>query len=1459
MANDWIGPDSDQAPYYSQVGNNNSGSSSSSTSYENRRIGVDIVGGEPPSMEPESGNPLFDIPRGGAEFVGGRLVDLFNLYDTPNRFMQEEVAKTRIRNAMAFGDPKLADKYLNMVTLNDMSIDDVASEMYRDGVAVTGGVPHDLLLSIFADPMNIIMPTVGGYYQRARKSAGFLDQMGASTTADIMGRVKAKTPMTVDDEAFMSKRMNVALGKGYQRISRGAGGTVKALAQLVFGKTASAVVTALGLNTIKKVAQYADAGGSSELFDDAVGIASAHVSRGAAANHVVNQSIIRNSSAVEGRIAAVNRATSVKDVDALAEFRKASALDETSAILKQDEVDAQFAELYAIKEQKMKAGAGSEWAEKVRRGLVDEAVQGDLSAQVGKGGVLTVLDEAIVSNRNSIDREVALVFTRESADAMLIADQGANVAREHFANKLEFLMSREEAGNLFDELIQVPLGDPAKQRRAIIEAINVGNFLHLGNAAKQLSGNMRALRQFADTPSFFKKIDAKIRPLIRSQIGRMSIVSARTMTKQDKTRIISELDAAESAIEKQEIVRRAISEYDNVGAEFQALGDASKTRVTDFTVESFRTQLERLGDLPDEIPARFTKALDGVPEYTNFISDADRLGYKIILEPEGVVTAPRMDITEFGNRAAVRPKASLWVPITDDGMDVVFGNRTKLGKFIDYNFKDRSTIKIMQNTLDRMYEYASTRLTSPLSRALIRDIHREMMDEAFKTRGSLRTVAMSLLGEGDGNVTTFIQRMENRIALQGPEALQEFKALVHNGDFEDMVFYAARGDLQVTGLAAQASGAFKQALRSQPVLRGSIGKWIVQWSDLWYPKFKFTKNPIFQLAEIVESKFFNGLRGLMPEWRIPATGKRFGTKRYYEVVDPLTEKTIKLDSVKLIQDVAAAERPELQFAQDMAALNAYFGYSTTQALLTVGESGSEFVKSMEKSKSWWNGLVNSAATSKANDFWLMTADANLSRMAEELPRMMSETAPAQWDLWLKSAGGDSRGAALLFLHQAHSLRTSRAAARTFLNRHKPLGIGFGRQYDDDPIKNLNTAIRESNGKLDTRGASASAKRLADTLSDVHAGAQAVGYNEETLKKITKVITSLRRTKPNVRSAKATYNKAVQELKLIGMEMETEFKFAVARKQSVRDSLISIGIPKPMATEMASLYVVAQRRGEILPEVALKVERAVDGRGAIDEADATRIADNLQAVREARTGEETVWNTVMDGIDAQIRHESIPVHFYNPSRSFFERTFNHVFFSLYPTSYMFGKVLPEYMRLLYATRTNSLAGLVLTPYDKIIKLASGGKFSLKAWSQFAPLVGFSAAYKIRQSMIREMSNVQDPNEYDPLMFFLTQTLIPGLPTDITVGANVAPIAAVEEFGKTIEEGKGVPEALFAGAAKGVGTAALSMKRVGLPQAVTVAGSIANTLANPPEDISPIENIQTFVETRLEDLGKFLRNE
>jgi hypothetical protein len=54
-----------------------------------------------------------------------------------------------------------------------------------------------------------------------------------------------------------------------------------------------------------------------------------------------------------------------------------------------------------------------------------------------------------------------------------------------------------------------------------------------------------------------------------------------------------------------------------------------------------------------------------------------------------------------------------------------------------------------------------------------------------------------------------------------------------------------------------------------------------------------------------------------------------------------------------------------------------------------------------------------------------------------------------------------------------------------------------------------------------------------------------------------------------------------------------------------------------------------------------------------------------------------------GVEALMRAEdaSHTLHYYNRSRSFVERSANHVYFGLYPASYMWGKVFPELLRFL----------------------------------------------------------------------------------------------------------------------------------------------------------------------------------
>lgn len=102
------------------------------------------------------------------------------------------------------------------------------------------------------------------------------------------------------------------------------------------------------------------------------------------------------------------------------------------------------------------------------------------------------------------------------------------------------------------------------------------------------------------------------------------------------------------------------------------------------------------------------------------------------------------------------------------------------------------------------------------------------------------------------------------------------------------------------------------------------------------------------------------------------------------------------------------------------------------------------------------------------------------------------------------------------------------------------------------------------------------------------------------------------------------------------------------------------------------------------------------------------------------------------------------HFFNPDRGWLERTLNHPYLGLYPLSYMYGKVLPEFARFLLRR-----------------------PFGLEA-----PLVGAAAVNRVQQTLLARRA--MDP-EFDMFLndhkdaIYLIEVLLPGGPTNIPVNA------------------------------------------------------------------------------------------
>lgn len=1446
--------------------------------YEQRKIGVNLLGQEEPRQVEEG--PLSVIGgavNAGRAAVGGGLDLLFSAWDTPNRIIQSEVAKARVNKAVRFGDPSVSRKYISMVEDQDMSISEVADIMYKDGVAVTGGRGHDLLVSIFLDPMNWVAPSAMKGISAIRKSAGILDELSEEGKRDIFGRIKQQRQLTPDQERFMNNRLATTLGTGWRNMGRGLSGARKAFAHAFFGRASSAWLASVGINALLKISGLADAKNAGAAFDVAFNRGAAHTIRGAAATYLVNQSVVRNSAAVNARVRAVNDAVSAGDLAARERFLGASRLDETAAGLSDEQILEQFDELVKMRDS---MPVGADWQRRAAERLSGQAVETELGVLYGGDSrrLITYLDDAYVNNGKAIDREVAGIMNREADKSRLIIDQGMDATKQEVHRLLSFIIDQDEAYKLVDDILLESGGDIVRRNRQLIELLNSSRLVHLGHSASVLGDDLLALRELGRSRKFIAELPEDIRTIVREQVGRLTIVGNRTMTTADRDALLGALNAAEDIEKRREIVRDAIMSFDNLGAEFQNLGKAADTLVTDGTIVEMTELLKAMDNIPESVPVVWTRALANVPQYINVFSNAARLGYKVILEPVGVVARKSYKQIDTGARPAVRAESTaLWVPLVDEGMDVVLSNRTAIGRIVEKAFTERTTIKIMQNSLDRMYEYVQKSNVAidgkpfgTISRNLVKALHAEIMDYAFATKNSLRTVGLSLEGRGDSVVNGLIDRMQDRARRLGPEATREFNVLVHNGILQDMLFYAARGDTELVGTAQAFTGAVKHWMYRGGGAMSQAGRAVTNWTDHYYGRLKFGDNPTFWVQEIIESKFFNRLRGIMPEWKIDVGDKelvRFGSKKTYDVIDPDTGKTIRLDSTKIIQEYANASRPELKYTQEMAMLTHYLGYKTTEAMLSSSTMADALVTGF-KDRGLFGRISGPAqeivGRKKADEFWLLTTEQTLNRMAESLPTLMAQNAPRQWDIWLEAAGGDARGAALLMLHKASALRGSRAVVADYLRVHTPAGYGFGRMYDDDPIKILRSATKEARRAMRGGDPTQIATKLADSLVRVRALAKNIGYADDTIMNIDLAIKNLRAISPDRNMSLAKMAEIDKSLGEAGEALTKEFTAAITRKTAVRDLLIGSGVPKPMAAEMAASFVVAEKRAEMLPEISLAIENLVTAGKAVDPADIDKLKDHLQALREWRAGEQTVINALMDGIERTIKSESMRVHFYNTERSFVERSLNHVVFSLYPTSYMFGKVLPEYMRLLFATRTNSLAGkIIYAPQNMMriaLKYASGGKFNPKAWSEFAPLTGFAAMYRVRQDIIRELGSQEDLAEYNPLMFLILQMMIPGIPTDITVSANPMITEPIKETVSEFQE----TEDFGSAASKGLQTLSYQFGRapartVGAAFLPVQIGKIAGQIGKASEEAGgPVELIQSFTEGAVDQISRIIFN-
>ncbi len=143
---------------------------------------------------------------------------------------------------------------------------------------------------------------------------------------------------------------------------------------------------------------------------------------------------------------------------------------------------------------------------------------------------------------------------------------------------------------------------------------------------------------------------------------------------------------------------------------------------------------------------------------------------------------------------------------------------------------------------------------------------------------------------------------------------------------------------------------------------------------------------------------------------------------------------------------------------------------------------------------------------------------------------------------------------------------------------------------------------------------------------------------------------------------------------------------------------------------------------------------------------------------ATADEATVMAAFEEGLRQSMK-QAFKTHYFSSERSFLERTINHPYLGLYPASYMWGKVAPEFARFLLR----------------------------RPFGLDAPLVGLNAYNRVQQAVAAEQLNNEDFANFlkeNPDVIYLINILLPGTPENLPVNAP----GYARHLSRDIQEGK-----------------------------------------------------------------------
>jgi hypothetical protein len=1421
-------------------------------------LNLDLIGKAPGVV----GEGLGAIGTVASAGLGG----LADVLGTPFRIAAKPIAEARVLNAIKYGDQQVDQRYLNMVA-QGTSISEVADQMLKDGVGLSGGVAHDLLANIFLDPFNLIAAGFGKAVSVGRRASDIQSRYTDSAhTAGVDAATRAGA-LEADIKWLNSKPGKALLGRMYTRSSRGLGGITRGVSQAMFGKTMPYYIAALGGNVLRHIFAAAEKSGKYDGLVAATGAAAHHITMDAGAALVVRRMYGEVRAAALKKAQIIAMSNGVDDAVAYDRFERAVSLGADTGDMARVEIRAQWEMLH------------TEYAgmDRNRAALADAISNNDTAAlinqNVGKNRVGVVASDMRATDEVFIKRILGTQKDFYVSENLFILANGANdaervqIARYEFVQNLSPILGASGAEDAW-RLVLLDIGTQKNTEsllRKLSEAMYTSQQLRFGATAEAFGAAKQAiLKRMDDVGELFgARLPEKTRAMIVEQVPRLTVVARDTLTDVDAKNLSAKLaDETIDVGERAQEAVNAVYQFTLLRKQFHApsllrIANEDPERVVKM-VQGIMTQTIDQGSLLKEVPIVNWKGISGViPELGKIKEAVQRGGYRLVLEPETAATVASKVYSDQRVKDVYRLGVDMWVPITGGKLNVSLGNRNTFGRALDVLLTEKSTAGVMANVLVRMQEFAVAN-NIPLSRDEIIALHKTLTNRSFKSGDastSIRSEARTEIQQFDNSnsstdniLDAFAKAMKDRGDFV---SAQKFAEQIKNGNIRRMVYYAAEGDWTRVGTATKFTGYLKN--------NAIGGDTFTLIGDQLYPMLKFRVSQIFSVQDITESRFWNGIRGYQDEWNIGRVNDvvRYGNKRKYKVTDPFTGQPMELDATEIVSEALMSTKDELRYAQQMGLLHTYYGSNAAEAVLTFGRDNEGFVRALRAA------LGRNYSDVKNLDYLKYVAAEGLDDLAENFATRMEAMNPVAWAQYMSYGNGDPRAATLLFLRERQAAIRGESASRALFDSQKPMGVGFGRRFDDDVLKLIDKAAADAGKTLRvSNNPNANGKMLRDLSTAVNVligDAKAIGYSDEAIAELSASAQALSAAAENLRFAgktgklaknsKTIITDALGQLSNARNRLRTEFVAATQRRKVVEDLVMSLeGVTKKTATELGNLFVVAERRKEMLPGLSNQITAITRGEGSTENL-AQRIADHLIKIREGRTEEETMWNAVMHALTGAARRAE-ETHYFKTSRHLLERSLNHPVFAAYPVSYMFGKVLGEYSRALYLSPTKGINSIVLAPWTAILNIASGGKFTAKSWGQFAPLVGFNAVRKIRDAMLRSNSEQEKPSA---LTYLFANVLTPGLPTEISVSVS-APVRRVIE-GVNGEQGFGdtLNDVLYAGEQQ--------LKNISGP--ARLLGSVRQVISEGMDTLDEegglIGAVGSGIGNAVESIGDFLRNE